>query len=163
MGTLTPVLGTLTKTLAAVQTISSTVDSFSGRDIRAQQNLAMRQLQQQQSLSQQQATAKSASDRAQIALDAKQTEDARRTALKRAIAKQNVNFGASGVSKSGSGEAVLLGLYNEADDDLNYNKSLDQLRYNAIDRGLYNAQQNNILKRNQLSEQQRLQRVVRGF
>lgn len=166
MGTLTPVLGTLTKTLAAVQTISSAVDTFSGQDkrnTRAQQELAMKNLQESQSLTAQQAAAKAQEDRDKIALEAKQSDDARRKALKRAMARQNVRFGASGTSRTGSGEAVLLGLYNDSQDEKNNNDALDQLRFNTIDSGLYNTQQNNILQRTQLAEQQRLQNAINRF
>jgi colicin import membrane protein len=163
MGTLTPVLGTITKTLGAINTISTAVDSFSGgdrRDMRAQQDLAMRNLQQSQSLSEAEKQAQAARDRAQISLDAKTAEEARRKALKRAMARQNVKFGAGGVSRQGSGEAVLLGLYNNSEDEASTNKALDDLRYNAIDSGLYDLQNRNVLERTQLAEKQRLDRVI---
>ena len=166
MGTLTPVLGTLTQTLGAIQTIASSVETLSGgnrRDLRREQDLAMRNLQQRQSQSEQQAADKAGLERERIALEAEKAEDARRKALKRAMARQNVRFGAGGVSKTGSGEAVLLGLYDDSQEQADSQKALDQLRYNTIDNDLYALRQNNLLQRSQLAEQQRLQRAMSRY
>lgn len=166
MGTLTPILSTIAQTTAAATTISQTVDRVSGRDqkqLKAQQELALKNLQDQQNLAQRQALEKANLDRDRIAADAKNTEDARRKALRRAMARQNVQFGASGVSRSGSGEAVLLGLYNDSEDDAAYNQTLDQIRYNVIDNDLANLQSQNILQRSQLAERQRLEREFSKF
>jgi|GEM_PF-1841823 len=156
MGTLTPVLGTLTQTLGAVSTLANSVDTLTGnssRDLRQEQHLIAQNLQQSHALEEQQAQTKAAQDRAQIEEQAKQTEEARQKALRRAIAKQNARMGASGVSTSGSGEAVLLGVYNDSQDEARNNTTLDQLRYNTIDNNLQNIQQNNILERTQLAQQ----------
>ncbi len=163
MGTLTPVLGSLTQTLGAIQTITSSIDALSGgdrRDLKREQDLAMRNLQQQQNLSERQTANDAKLERERLQLESQKTEAARRKALRRAMARQNVRFGAGGVSRTGSGEAVLLGLYNDSEDQANNNKALDQIRYNAIDNDLANLRQNNLLQRTQLAEQQRLQRMI---
>ena len=160
MGTLTPVLGTLSKTLGAVTTIASSVDTLTGgsrKRSRAQQDLAMRQLQANQAQATQEAQDKAAADRERIALEAQQDQERRQKALRRAIAKRNASVGASGVSRTGSNEAVLLGLINDADDETNNANALDQLRFNAIDRGIASLQSRNVLQRTQLAERQKLQ------
>lgn len=166
MGSLTPILGTLTQTMGAVSTFANSVDTLSGgsrRDISRQQNLAMQNLQQSQVLALQQAQQKAEQDRTNVATQSQQDEARRRKALKRSIAKQNARVGASGLSKMGSNEAVLLGLVNDDDDDRQNAKQLDQLRYNAIDNNLINLQQNNILQQSQLADRQRLDRAISNF
>jgi len=166
MGTLTPVLGTLTKTLGAVSTLATTVDTLTGgqrRDTRAQQDLALRQLQARQANSESQAQLNAQADRERLALEAQQDEDRRKKALRRAIAKRNASVGASGVSRTGSNEAVLLGLINDTDDDQQNANALDQLRFNTIDRGVESLQSRNVLERTQLAERQRLQREAGVF
>ena len=166
MGTLVPVLGTLTQTLGALQTLGTTVDTFSGRDernYRAQQELAMKNLQAQQGLTLAEAQQKAEAERQQLALNAQADEKRRQDALRRAIARQNVTRGAGGVSASGSNEAILLGLYNDAEDDRNYASALDQLRYNAIDTNLSNLQSRSVLERTQLSERQRLEKKLNRY
>jgi hypothetical protein len=166
MGNLTPVLGALTQTLGAIQTITSSIDALSGgdrRDLRREQDLAMRNLQQKQGQSEKQAIEDAKLERERLRLESQNTEDARRKALRRAMARQNVRFGAGGVSRTGSGEAVLLGLYNDSEDQGNNNQALDQIRYNAIDNDLANLRQNNLLQRTQLAEQQRMQRAISRY
>ncbi len=141
MGTLTSALSQISTTIGTLNAIESGIGELTGnngqrKSQRAQQDLALRNLQDTQALSESEARAKAERDRKQIALTAQQNEDARRKALKRAIARQNVNRGAGGVSATGSNEAILLGLYNDSDDNRAQASQLDQLRYNTIDSGL---------------------------
>ena len=165
MGTLTPVLGTITKTLGAIQTISSAVDTVTGNDrraIKAQQDYAMRNLQAQQNQATAEANRNAETERKKIALDAQNAEKRRQDALRRAIAKQNAKRGARGISAGGSNEALLLGMYNDNQDEQGYADALDQIRYNTIDQNLSDLQSRNILERSQLAERQRLDRAIRG-
>jgi hypothetical protein len=160
------VLGTLTKTLGAVSTLATTVDTLTGgqrRDRRSEQDLALRQLQARQANSEREAQSQAQADRERLTLERQQNEKRRRKALRRAVARRNAKVGASGTSRAGSNEAVLLGLVNDADDDTQDNNALDQLRFNTIDRGLENLQTRNVLERTQLAEQQRLQRAIGVF
>jgi hypothetical protein len=172
MGALTPVatlLGGITTALGAVNKISGAFDDLSGQSerqaaaqLRAQQDLALRQLQQQQSLQQQQATQDAALERQNLVITAQNAEEARQRALRRAVAKQRASFGGSGISPSGgSAEAVLLGLFDESEEDLRQRERLDQLKTSALSQGL--AQQNsiNILQTQQLRERQQLERASR--
>lgn len=165
MGNLAPVLGTLTQTLGAIQTISSVVDTVTDREgdlMKAQQNQAMRNLQAQQNQSLSEAQNRAKIDRERLQLEQEQSEKRRQDALRRTVARQNARRGAGGVSAGGSNEAVLLGLVNDNQDDQGYADALDQIRYNTIDQNVSTLQSRNILERSQLAERQRLERAMRG-
>ncbi len=83
--------------------------------------------------------AKSDSDKQSIELQRKQNqlsqqayEQDRKDALKRAVAKQRARIGASGSTLEGSGEAILLGLFDETDEELARREELDQLKEEAL-------------------------------
>ena len=163
MGTLTSALTQIGSTISTINTITSGVQQLTGQNDRMQkssQRLAMQNLRERQQLSEQQANANAQLSRAELAERSKQEDENRRKALKRAMARQNVNRGASGISSNGSNEAILLGLYNDADDDRQNANALDQIRFNTIDNDLYNLQQNNILQRTQLAQKQKLDRAI---
>ncbi|MBI1301341.1 MAG: hypothetical protein GC137_06750 [Alphaproteobacteria bacterium] len=102
-----------------------------------QQKLAVRQLQQTQALQQQQSAQNAALDRERLAVDTQNAEEERQRALRRAVARQRANFGAQGVSTTGgSSQAVLLGLFEESDEDRAQRERLDNIRSRAIDQGL---------------------------
>ena len=94
--------------------------------------------------------------RAQIAQATADSDAQRQDALKRAVARQRAKSGASGITQSGSTEAVLLGMFTESEDQRAERERLDQLRYSAIDQDL--AQQNrlNVLQQTQLRQRQNL-------
>ena len=167
MGNLTSVLGTLTSTLGAVQTIGSAFDKLSGKgdDLsRAYQNQAMRDLQRQQAQQVADTTARAETERQKITLDSADAEKRRIAALKRSIAKRNARFGATGVGGTGgSREAVLLGLYNESDDEKKQREELDKLRFSSIDNDLSSLASRNILQKTQLSERQKLDRIADSY
>jgi hypothetical protein len=164
MGTLASTLTQVSSTLGTLNTISQSVQQLTGDNTqRKSQNLAMKQLQTSQVQEKAQAERNAQLDRKNIALQADQDAVRRRKALKRAMAKQKASRGASGTSAGGSGEAVLLGLYNESDDEARQRENLDKIRYNALDNDLYTLSERNILEKQQLSEQQRLQRVKSQF
>lgn len=72
-------------------------------------------------------------DREKIKQDQASFEDDRRDRLKRAAASQRARFGASGVSMAGSGSAVLLGLSEQTDEEIDRRASLNRLKQNALD------------------------------
>lgn len=97
-------------------------------------------------------------DRARIAAEAEIADDQRRDSLRRAVARQRAQFGASGVSPaSGSGQAVLLGLFEESEEDLAERERIDNLRLSAIGQGLEQQRRANILERTQLQERKKLE------
>lgn len=149
----------LTTTLVT-QGVGLAVNEFSRRK---SQDQALDQLQQRQNLQQQQAAQDAALDRERIALDAQANEDERKSALRRAVARQRANFGAQGVgSGAGSSQAVLLGLFEESDDEKARRDALDTLRLNAIDQNLGQSVSLNVLQRTQLEERNRLNSLTAG-
>lgn len=133
--------------------------------LRQQQGLALQQLQAMQDEEMRRAGEGAAQDRAKIAFDAQAAEDARRAALKRAVSRQRATFGASGIdaNSSGSAQAVLLGLFDESDDERTRRESLDAMRYGAVDQGLAQRARMNVLERTHLAQQQQLQQSVSGY
>ncbi len=165
MAALTPVLsllGTVGSVVSAGTAILGGVQTLAGVSNRQQEKedrLALDQLKRQQTLQQRQLEEKAALERQQIALNAKLTEEQRQTALRRAVARQRANFGAQGVgSATGSSQAVLLGHFDESDDERQRREELDALRVTALDQNVSQNRALNILQRTQLSERQKIQR-----
>lgn len=82
----------------------------------------------------------------QLDLEAEKTNTDRRNALKRAMAKQQAVFGGQGIdSTDGSGEAVLLGLLQENEEDKTYRDRLDRLKRQALATETDNKRARNLL------------------
>lgn len=165
MAALTPVLsllGTIGSVVSAGTAVLGGVQTLSGIGNRQQEKedrLALDQLKRQQNLQQKQLEERTALEREQIALNARLTEEQRQAALRRAVSRQRANFGSQGVgSASGSSQAVLLGLFDESDDERQRREELDSLRVTALDQNVSQNRALNILQRTQLSERQKLQR-----
>lgn len=146
-------MGDITQLLTSAlvsQGIGLAVNEFSRRS-----NLD--QLQQRQALGQQQSAQDADLERERIAVNARQSEDERKKSLRRAVSRQRANFGAQGVgSVAGSSQAVLLGLFEESDEEKSRREELDALRLNSIDQGLSHSNSINVLQRAQLEERNRL-------
>lgn len=172
MGTFVPTLasslGTVGSLVGTASQLVNTVDSLTGRSaaekLEKEQDLALRQLQAQQELKQQQDAAAADLDRQRLAAEALGDEEERRAALRRAVARQRAQFGASGIGNAGGGssEAVLLGLFDETQDDLERRARIDNLRNQAIDLSLANTKSLNVLQRSQLQERQRFERAIQN-
>ena len=152
---------------SAAQSASNFINTVSDRDNRnraseleQQQNQALEQLQQRQALDQQILGQQSALDKTMLAQETHEEEEKRRKALKRAVARQRASFGASGLSSGdgGSAQAVLLGLFDESDDERAERERFDALRTQAIDLNTANQNSLNVLQRSQLRERQNLAR-----
>lgn len=171
MGALTPVISgltTITTAISAADRLLGVTQDF-GRDpykeqrqaLRAQQDLALQQLTARQSLGEQQAQQEALLQKEKITADALEKEQRRRSALRRAVARQRVQFGGSGLSGGdGSTEAVLLGLFEESEHDKVASQRLDGLRSAALDQGLHEKRTLNVLQRSQLQERQALERLA---
>lgn len=171
MGALTPVitgLTTLTTAVSAADKLINVTRGFAGdpyesqrKVLRAEQDLALRQLTRQQALNEQQAQAEAELQRQKIAADALDSENNRRAALRRAVARQRAQFGGSGLSGGdGSAEAVLLGLFEESEADKSSGQRLDAIRSAIIDQSLGEKRALNVLQRTQLQERQALARIA---
>jgi len=134
-------------------------------DSRASQAQALSELQTRQDQQLQNLEQQAALERQSIAADAAESERKRRTALKKAVSRQRANFGASGLGASGgsSGEAVLLGLFQESEAERVERENSDNLRLSSIDQSLYNQRRLNLIQRTQLLERQRIGDASRGL
>jgi len=123
-------------------------------DLRA---LEARQLRQQNKLAQKQAAQRAQLEKEELQAKAEEAERQRRQALKRAVARQRANFGSQGVgSAGGSSQAVLLGLFEESEEEAQAREKLDQLRSKALDQGLSHSRRVNTLSQTQLREKNRI-------
>ena len=163
---LAPVISAGTKAVNDIRGMSNNQAAQAAQqaayDLQARQNLAMAQLQAQQQMGEKQAAQDAALERQQIAQSAAEAESVRRAALKRAVARQKVSLAAQGVSGAddGSSEAILLGMFQESEDDRQARSRLDGLRVQAVGQNLAHRQSLNILQRSQLAERQRLEREL---
>lgn len=176
-GSLLSMLGTLggyasaaLPVIRAVNTIKGAVDGFGqssdeGRSsLQAQQDLAMKQLRAQQGLAEMSAAEQAALDRQKLSLDAASLENSRRSALRRAVARQRAAFGSQGlIANDGSGEAVMLGLFEESEGERSTRERLDSLRLRAMDQDDADRQRMNVLQRTQLKERHNLDRALAGY
>lgn len=154
--------GGLMQTLSSITSIVNTANTAFGmiqsisdphRALRAQQGLADAH-----------SAEKAAQERQRIAVEAAQSEEQRRAALKRAVARQRTQFGAQGLSDmDGSGQVVMLGMFAESDQERARREQIDALRTGAIDTDLEQQRRLNVLQRTQLQEQQALQRAIKGY
>ncbi|MCB9981577.1 MAG: transporter [Rhodospirillales bacterium] len=168
MGAITPIasglsaavgtLNTLGQVVGAVQTLSGNSNS------RQEQDLALRQLQERQRLEQARLAQSNALEREKIATQTAQDEEDRRAALRRAVARQRASFGGQGISASGgSAQAVLLGLFDETEDEINRRTELDSLRTRALDLGESQNRSLNLLQATQLQQRQKLNNELTLF
>lgn len=159
MASLVPIL---TSTILS-QGAGFIASELSGRRSSSSQDAALQQLRAQQSLQEQQAAADAALNRQKIALDAGNTEEERKKALRRAVSRQRANFGAQGISSGGgSSQAVLLGLFEESDAEKKKREQLDALRLTSIDQDLGQQKSLNVLQRTQLQEKQKISQLSTG-
>ncbi len=135
--------------------------------IRQQQHAqaqALQHLQAQQKLSTHHQAEQNALARDRIATESRQAQEDRQRALRRAMARQRVAFGAQGINPSeGSAEAVLLGLFEETEQDRTDRERLDNLRYQALSQQESQREALNVLQRTQLQQQQRLNNMTTGY
>jgi|GEM_PF-534926 len=161
-------MGSLTSLATLVPVIKEGVDTITGlssreasrKDAQKDQRVALSQLQKTQQLNQQNAEENAALQRERLAADATTAENTRLSALRRAVARQRASFGAQGVgSSSGSSGAVLLGLFDESEDELAQRERLDNIRKRSLDLGLSQQRGINTLQFTQLKERQKLGRL----
>lgn len=125
--------------------------------LRDQQDFALTQLQQQQALNLRLAEQNTEQERQRLAEQTRQDNEARQAALRRAVARQRVQFGASGVgSNGGSSQAVLLGLFDESEEDQENRQRLDNLRNNALDQDLSQVRARNVFESTQAAQRNQL-------
>jgi hypothetical protein len=171
MAGLSPIASTIGEVAGTVSTVANAAESVSdfgdnerrSERLRAQQDQALKQLKQRQKQEQQAARQEAQLEREQINTKQENAEEERRDALRRAVARQRAQFGASGISSDdGSAEAVLLGQFEESQENKQKREELDNLRKRALDQKLNQRRRKNVLERTQLAERQRLERSLVG-
>lgn len=162
LSTAATVLKTLDSTFSAIQSFGHSAEKNAQANLLAQQEQALKQLQAQQALGQYNAEQDAALQKQKIAADAASSDAARMAALRRAVARQNAQFGASGAGSDGSAEAVMLGLVNQSEEDKAGQDALDTLRYQAIDQNVGQQKSVDVLQQAQLQQKQNLQRIIEG-
>jgi hypothetical protein len=152
----------LTSGLSVLNSISGAASGT--QDTRRQQELSLQQLRADQAESMRQTQENAALDRQKIALQAQEATTERRNALKRAVARQRASFGSSGTGSSGgSAQAVLLGLFDESDEERAQRERMDNLRLGAVDLGVAQQDRINVLQRTQLTEKNKISNLSSGL
>lgn len=171
MGGLSSAVSSLSNVASVVGTVSSlanNVNALSGnlgrqqeKDLAAQQSLALAQLKSKQDADLNAQAASVALQKQQLAAQAQSDSDSRTLTLQRAVARQRAAFGEDGVSPAdGSGQAVLLGLYDNAATDAADSGQITTLKNAALDQGLSDARSANMLELTQVRQKQNLQRQL---
>lgn len=154
-----PIISGVTRLVSLVDTFSGEAENRQRKELRAQQDLALQQLQDRQALQENQLAYNNGLEKEQIALNAQKAEEERRAALRRAVSRQRAVFGSQGIgSNGGSSEAVLLGLFEESEQEKSRREALDKTRTAALDSNLSNTRSLNLLQATQLAERQKLSR-----
>lgn len=133
--------------------------------LQAEQGLALQQLEAKQSEAMQNLQDQTALDRSKLLADAQQTETDRQAALRRAVARQRAQFASQGLDSTGggSGDAVLLGLFSQSEEEKAQQQKLDDIRNQALDQNVASQNSLNILQREQLLQKQKLEQALQGF
>ncbi len=158
-------MGGLSSALAPIIQVGSALGSVANfAQPFYQDSVDAKQQEQKNKLLLQQAQQSAALQKEQNRLASLQADTDRRAALKRAIAKQRANFGAQGIgSAGGSSEAVLLGLFDESEEERVQREQMDNLKTAALDQDVSRQKQLNLLQQAQLKEQQRINRITDLF
>ena len=162
-----PALGTVTQLASAVGAFDQSDAKRRREEQIAQQKLALAlaQLQQNQAAQLSNLETQIGLDRQKLEADSQAAEEQRLSALRRAMARQKTQFASQGLSSGGSGssEAVLLGLFEESEDERQERARLDEIRNRALDHEFSAQKSLNVLQRSQLKERQRLQRALSDY
>lgn len=165
LGAVAPLLGMAGIPGALIGGAQQMMSEQQSRDmLRQQQDLFMQQLIARQNSAFADAASKSALEAARIKEESELARTRRTNALRRAVARQKTLFSAQGLgSDSGSAEAVLLGLYDDARSEQGADDRLDQLRQAALAQSLDAMRGRNVLEATQLAQQQNLTRLLKGY
>ncbi len=161
INTVASVVGTVNSLANNIGSLADTSRNQDVKNLKAHQDLALKQLRMQQDLAQQTAEDNAALQKSQLAAQSASDDRQRQAALKRAVAAQRASFGAQGVgSGDGSSEAVLLGLFDESDDERKDRERLDILRSTALDQSISSGVNQDMLQLTQLQQRQKLEREL---
>jgi hypothetical protein len=123
-------------------------------------SLQLVQLQERNRLAESTATTRAGRDQALLGAELSENERRRSNALRRAVSRQRAAYGGAGVDGGdGSGEAVLLGLFNESEQERAARDDVFNLRRAIIDDNLAGLRQRNLLEESQLATRLRRRRA----
>jgi hypothetical protein len=159
LGSILPILGGITSTVTALDRTFQLIGDMSEDSQKRQQELQMRQLKQQQRLQEQQLAENYAQQRGTAALEGALDAEKRRASIKRAVSRQRAQFGSSGIANSGSAEAVLLGMFDETEDEIARREQIDSMRNRALELDEAQNRSLNLLQATQLAQRQRLENL----
>lgn len=147
------ILPVINKSISIVNTIDRADRLLNRKSGSKDRDLALRQLRQRQASEEKIAATRTARDQMILDAESASTERRRLNALKRETARQNAAFGGAGVdSETGSGEAVLLGLFQESEDDKRDQDSITALRRQILTDNFAALKSRNLLDYAQTSE-----------
>lgn len=134
------IFDTATHALDATKTMRNIYGDY--RDVARQNQIA----QQQYLLNERDFAERAALDERETALQTAEQERKRQQDLRRATAARKAAFGSQGISTAdGSGQAVLLGLFQNSDEERKYRERLDALRRDALAQDVENKRRRNLL------------------
>jgi len=143
--------------LNVANTVAKAYDSY-------QDNSGMRQYEQEKAMKNlefQQAQQKAVLEKDRVRQDALFAEDERRKALRSLVAEQRAKYGASGTgSVDGSGQALLLGLFEDSEDKRENKEAQTAFDLSEIEQNLGNSQRINTLQLAQLKERKKLKKAT---
>lgn len=152
-------MGGFSSVMTGLSLVSNLVGGASSyKDDRKQSEASVRAMQARQEAEYQKTVQDAALSRSSIAAESQKEETKRLTALKRAVARQRAQFGSAGItpSSSGSAEAVLLGLFEESEEEKAARDRLDALRYQALDSDVAYKNRINVLELSEAREKQKI-------
>ena len=124
-------------------------------------SVSAKQQKEQNRLEESQRQASNAFQKEQMRVVSEQAEINRRAALKRAVAKQRAQFGGSGIgSGDGSSEAVLLGLFDESEEERRQREQMEGIKASALDMSAGAQRQLNLLQQAQMMESRNLNAIT---
>ena len=153
MGGITSVASAAVQTLGAVNSYQNNSGVREARQTKEKLNLENQQIQQ-----------KSILEKEQLNLKSQEDEKQRQRSLRAAIARRKASLGGQGVGSSdGSGNAVLLGIYDETEEERSDRQKTDNLRTKIIDTELDQKRRVNTLQLAQLKEKNRINKYTSAW
>ena len=160
MAALAPILTSKLFVTAATAAATTAANEFLPGGRRDQQKQAVKELQQSQALGEKNRAEDVAREKEKLRIETGLANKERQEALRRAVSRQRANFSAQGVGAgAGSSQAVLLGLFEESDDEREKREALDNLRFNALDQNFAQGRSLNVLQRTQLEERNKVSQL----
>lgn len=161
IGSILSTLNTVNRVVGTARDLSGAADNARLRDLRAQQNQALTQLQQRSS--QEEALAQTRRDRDLSLLNAENAADERRrlNTLSAQSARARAQLSGAGVGSSdGSGAQVLGGLLARSDEERTGREDIRRIRERIINESFDALQARNLLEIEQLRARQSLRRQL---